>query len=1199
MKYTKHWELVPVYGGGGNKIHRDHPSATMNLEKYAMDGATPSLLRAMNFKQDHVAGWKMNFDKNRFEKCGFSTETIPQPGTRSKNGHSIEASESKFGEFTQLAKYGDEVQADISDVGIKQLIRMISRIESHQRFALAFYASDGTKPYGYTIHKGNVENVLEQLRDSMDDDGVIETISPDGEQRTSDSSMVYHLKMKKTITHWKMQRDPDDGHFKGPGMTTYPSHAAMVKATFGSHAGKVKAIGHSQKAGAFFPETLKPDLPQSFKDQFEKLQIYDSVLPDQKPCLWFALQEAGLSELQLQEVAGCIIGAKIPLKDMPLIQQAAGINIQIRMVQNGDKEAEQKGKKAKRRTEIHRYPKKSDEPYIKLCLCGSHYFVDVPMNITSYSLKNWSAVSHRENPHHYYSPHQRSADRTISSLEVVELLLENRDTFLDTITASDLALQTIQFDRKNIDFDDAEIPISNAHSYGNAKCDSEHQQKALFLKHTKHCIGKKCTTYENVFNCEKSYITVAFDFETNTSEDIEEAGRMNGGAHIAYLCATYCEELGSQKHKNAKQMLNYLQTHFAKSDKTLLLLAHNAGYDFCFLQEELENYKKMENGGQLVRAEGSYYGLKFEIHNTYRLIPEPLRRFGELFNLSVSKEIMPYDLYTTANIKKVLVPLEECLSHLKTKDDRFWFETNCVEWQCINKAREVNIINYSAEYCVNDVQVLYDGYMVFRKLIFDITEIDCDCMLTLPAIGHNYCIKEGVFDGVEQLAGILREYVQKSVCGGRTMVRNNKKCVYKGPMEDFDEVSMYVGAAVKIQGYLRGKAKNFSKEELADRSLLDARMQEVSGYHCKILIKSVGKKYSIPLLNRIEDGRRLFTNDMVGHHMYVDKTTLEDLVEFQQVEYEVVNGIYFNEGWNNTINRVQQGLFDARLKAKEDGNEPLSTVLKLLSNSIYGRTLLAPKDTNTTWVAVRSYKGTVINEDGQEEKEFEPTWDHYRHRHFENILEFSESRNGKMMRVKRKDATQSHSNYVHCGCAILSQSKRSMSEVMFLALDMFPGCIHITDTDSMHIPREMILPIADKFREVYGRELIGKNLQQFHVDFSLKNGVDENGKDIKCRDVHGVDGVFLGKKAYCDVLQGTDPITGEIVNGYHYRMKGVPQKSIAHYCKQHVIEIIDLYKQMFKGKAFTFDLLADSVSFEYMKDGTVRSRRKFLRTVKF
>jgi hypothetical protein len=49
-------------------------------------------------------------------------------------------------------------------------------------------------------------------------------------------------------------------------------------------------------------------------------------------------------------------------------------------------------------------------------------------------------------------------------------------------------------------------------------------------------------------------------------------------------------------------------------------------------------------------------------------------------------------------------------------------------------------------------------------------------------------------------------------------------------MEDFDEVSMYVGAAVKIAGYLMGKAKNFTPEQLNDRALLDAR--EVSTDFC-------------------------------------------------------------------------------------------------------------------------------------------------------------------------------------------------------------------------------------------------------------------------------------------------------------------------------------------------------------------------------
>jgi hypothetical protein len=162
---------------------------------------------------------------------------------------------------------------------------------------------------------------------------------------------------------------------------------------------------------------------------------------------------------------------------------------------------------------------------------------------------------------------------------------------------------------------------------------------------------------------------------------VEEApGRTNGGAHVAYLCASYCEQLGSQMHDNAKDMMDYLKLHFGNSGKTVLLLAHNSTYDFCFLQEVLSSYKMMQNGGAMIRAEGSYYGLPFEIHNTYRLIPETLRKFGELFDLPMSKEIMPYDLYTTDNIKKGHVALEECLSHLKSQKDKIGFEKNCIEW---------------------------------------------------------------------------------------------------------------------------------------------------------------------------------------------------------------------------------------------------------------------------------------------------------------------------------------------------------------------------------------------------------------------------------------------------------------------------------------------------------------------------------------
>ena len=37
--------------------------------------------------------------------------------------------------------------------------------------------------------------------------------------------------------------------------------------------------------------------------------------------------------------------------------------------------------------------------------------------------------------------------------------------------------------------------------------------------------------------------------------------------------------------------------------------------------------------------------------------------------------------------------------------------------------------------------------------------------------------------------------------------------------------------------------------------------------------------------------------------IYVDKTTLEDLIEFQEIEFDIVKGYYFNEGHNTTAPR--------------------------------------------------------------------------------------------------------------------------------------------------------------------------------------------------------------------------------------------------------------------------------------------------------
>ena len=72
----------------------------------------------------------------------------------------------------------------------------------------------------------------------------------------------------------------------------------------------------------------------------------------------------------------------------------------------------------------------------------------------------------------------------------------------------------------------------------------------------------------------------------------------------------------------------------------------------------------------------------------------------------------------------------------------------------------------------------------------------------------------------------------------------------------------------------------------------------------------------------------------------------------------------------------------------------------------------------------------------------------------------------------------------------------------------------------MHIQTHKVEPLADAFREKYGRELIGENLGQFHSDFEFdKSYHTVDGKLVKVGksvevvgDPVAVESVFLGKK---------------------------------------------------------------------------------------
>ena len=67
-------------------------------------------------------------------------------------------------------------------------------------------------------------------------------------------------------------------------------------------------------------------------------------------------------------------------------------------------------------------------------------------------------------------------------------------------------------------------------------------------------------------------------------------------------------------------------------------------------------------------------------------------------------------------------------------------------------------------------------------------------------------------------------------------------------------------------------------------------------------------------------------------------------------------------------------------------------------------------------------------------------------------------------------------------------------------------------TDSIHLNYDDA-EIVERYMQKYDQELVGNDLGQFHVDFSMGGAKSE---------IYGVDGIFLGKKAYIDILEPTD-----------------------------------------------------------------------------
>ena len=458
---------------------------------------------------------------------------------------------------------------------------------------------------------------------------------------------------------------------------------------------------------------------------------------------------------------------------------------------------------------------------------------------------------------------------------------------------------------------------------------------------------------------------------------------------------------------------------------------------------------------------------------------------------------------------------------------------------------------------------LKKGYEKFQELVEEATGQNITEYLTLASMADDYLKIKGCYDDVFMISGIPRHFIQQCVVGGRTMTANNKKHKKMNcKISDFDAVSLYPSAMNRMDGFLKGKPKVIENFE----------PNKYDGYFIKIKILRIGKNYKFPCASLLTNkGIRDFTNDLVGKEVYMDKVGLEDLINFQDVDYEFIRGYYYDEGRNDKIKETMKHLFIQRLKFKKEKN-PIQIVFKELMNSSYGKSFMKPIDTEKKYI----------------KKDY---WETFLLRYYNDIKTATELPDGRTIKVELIKPIDNHFNNVHCGVEILSMSKRIMYEVMTLAEDKKYN-MYITDTDSIHIDTDKVELLGKNFEKKYGRTLIGENMGEFHTDFDLEGSVSE---------IVAVDSVFLGKKCYCDRLKSKDK-DGNDIFGYHVRMKGVPSESIIYKANEEFDgDVIELYNKLYDDPdGLDFDLLAGGkVRFEFNKDMTINNKNKFTRRVKF
>ncbi len=886
-------------------------------------------------------------------------------------------------------------------------------------------------------------------------------------------------------------------------------------------------------------------------------------------CLVHSLKES-VSQEVLNDLATCVKNKTVPRKHLKHIGEKYNLLFTVHTDQ------------AKF---ISQYGPKDGEN-IELVLYKNHYFPFVKdTGVTGFAIRNWVECKERyKNSKAWYKKKDWKASNGagISSMKLVKIICESDDLSTNIDMSNSTIWETVYLDDvRNFDINSLEYTDKSVHLIhaprGQYEDKEDYQANIVNIKRNRRLILQRDGGEETIKRLDKQIkelklgyeeqdalirsniipeATIFFDFESCSQE-----------YHAAYLVAWQVQDEEEIFHSAgsycALEFLEWLDFYYgfeasAEHPKCLTLIAHNVSYDLSFLLEFLDSgsLKAIKNGSKFLSLTGHYNNLQITFKDSYKIIPSALRNFSSMFHLNSEKEIMPYDLYDHEFICGDFLATPQEIVKLYSEDFVEAMKPNISKWSCETECGKWDMLKYSLKYCEIDVQLLNQGWNSFRKMTLDFFNIDINAKEIISVAGMSYRhLMNHCFEGVYSVSGIVLEFLRRATVGGQTQSCNNMKVNVEGSIFDQDKVSLYPAAMVSMQGIPLGKPKPFYKEipEGSDYFFVQIEIVKVEGPH-----------YDFPILTiRNDEGINEWRNNVEGCCIVIGKQTLQDLIKWNNVfEYRVIQGYYWDEGWNDNLGKAIQSMYDMRAKLKQENN-PAQLIFKLLMNASYGRTGLKPIDDEEKYLTAEHLDRFIFN-------------------NHDRITSINVMPNGDT-RVKLLKPIHTHFNQQYIAAMILEEAKHLMRKVLLLQQHTgspLMGRIYYTDTDSIHISQEAWEEVQQLYLERYNETLQGKALGQFHSDFEIEGTYQckdfklvrsiVTKEELNGGSLYSKHLIVCGKKSYLDVLTCDKNQSVEL---FHFRMKGISEQAMIDKCNtDYAGDIVQVYQDLYDGTPVTFKL---------------------------